>query len=343
MGWNIGKALGSIYGGPVGMAIGALSGGGGKARSYESPDPYSVQWDPRTGMPIGLQGPPGAHQARAYQYRAMEMARQRRESLWGSAEGAVRGGMNLFQSYRPGGAASLAAGLQSQLGSMYAAHAGSITEPDMGGELRRYEQEQANRAAERAQQLGAITGLFQAGAGILGTIAGGPVGGAAASAAAGALTGGAGGAGAGTSYSSGYNPSSGANAQAGSGSYSSAPPGGLARAPAPGGAGAAAGGFYPAGTGPAPDQGARMARAGSPGSSPPGGHGAAGPGPGGPAFSFGSDGHFSQTALAASGMAGPGGTMADTLAMENADTLEMGSTKYIVTGARARLIEAIYG
>lgn len=308
---------------------------GNHGRPGNSPDPYSIEWDPVTGMPKGLRGPPGSNQARAYQYRAMEMARQRREALWGSAAGAIQGGLNLLQSYRPGGAAALGSGMFGQLGATYGAHAQSITEPDLLADLRRNEEERARGAADQAAGLGMIMGLAGLAAGGIG----GP-------AAAGAAMGSGGAAGLGAGAMGGM---------MGGGPAAGGLTGAMAGAQAGFGGGGGGGGLQ-----------ARMGSGGVPGPGPAGGDGGgpsqarrsqSGPGPGGPGAApspaggpmgagpgggggFGGNGDFTQTALAALGAASGVG---DVVAMEAADELSMNGTRHMLVGSRARLLEAIYG
>lgn len=265
-----------------------------------------VEWDPQTQMPIGLPGPPPKHRAREFQYRAAEMTRQRREALWDSASQALEQGAQLLTRYRPGGASALASGIYQSQANLWADRASDLEEPDLSGSLREDALRRAQRAARRSNILGTALGI--AGGALAGPL-GAAIGGAAGSALGGGTDGG-----------TGLTP-----------------------------AGAPAAGWQPAAAR-APSSGVQSTGgAGSPGmdgptivGAPPGGmqpqmgamrFGGAG---------FGTDGNFTQAAVAArSGMAGMDG-MLDAVAIESASELMFSATPHLMRGIRARLLDAIY-
>lgn len=158
-----------------------------------TPDPYSLEWDPQTGMPIGLKGPPSAAMAGRYQYRAEEIAAQRRASLQQGALGTMNQGMNLFESFRPGGAAQLAQGQFAQKAGMQLGIAAMTEAPDMLFNYREDAARRAERAAKKARDANIFGSIVQAAATIGGAVIGGPAG-AVAGNAVGAAAGGAAGA-----------------------------------------------------------------------------------------------------------------------------------------------------
>jgi len=158
-----------------------------------TPDPYSLEWDPNTGMPIGMKGPPSARMAGRYQYRAEEIAAQRRAALQQGAMGTMGQGMNLFESFRPGGAAQLAQGQFAQKAGMMLGTAAMIEAPDMLFNYREDAARRAERAAKKARDAQIFGGIIQAAATIGGAVIGGPAG-AVAGSAVGGVAGGAAGA-----------------------------------------------------------------------------------------------------------------------------------------------------
>lgn len=158
-----------------------------------TPDPYSLEWDPVTGMPIGLTGPPSARMAGRYQYRAEEVAAQRRAALQQGALGTMSQGMNLFQSFRPGGAAQLAQGQFAQKAGMQLGIAAMTEAPDMLFNYREDAARRAERAAKKARDAGIFGSIIQAAGTIAGAALGGPAG-AAVGSAVGGVAGGAAGA-----------------------------------------------------------------------------------------------------------------------------------------------------
>jgi hypothetical protein len=184
MGFNLKRALGFIS--PVHAAGYALAKGnlfGGSYRSpYESADPNSVQWDPVTFRPLGPEGgrvPRGAY-ALDYQNRANMLAESARARYFTSAQDVLGQGQNLFESYRPGGAAALASGLYGQRAQL-AFNIGTQQEaPDLLMGYRDDAQRRAEAEAKKARRQAVFTSLLGMGAQIAGAAAGSAAGTAAA-------------------------------------------------------------------------------------------------------------------------------------------------------------------
>jgi hypothetical protein len=123
-------------------------------------DPYgqnAPQWD-SSGFPVG--GMPRGRFALDYQYEANRRAEERRRMLWGDAQQSMRQGLDLLQSYRPGGVAALASGGYSQKAQMYGTEALNTSAPDLLIDWReqiRQRAEQKTNELNRNSQL--ITGL----------------------------------------------------------------------------------------------------------------------------------------------------------------------------------------
>lgn len=171
MGWSLKRAFRnplSLAFGPIGGGFSGLDPG---ANGTDTPDPNlefrdpdQMQWDPITGMPIGMRGPPSHEVALKYQYRAQELTRRRQQALWGDAQNVMMGARNLLQSYRPGGSAALASGVFGQQAGLYASQAQSLEEPDLMAGARQNAEIQAAREAKRARNLQIGLGIVQAGA-----------------------------------------------------------------------------------------------------------------------------------------------------------------------------------
>lgn len=139
---------------------------------YQSQNPYNgnVQWD-ESGMPVGPM--PRGQYALDYQYEANRRAEQRRNALWGDAHNALRQGTDLFQSYRPGGSAALAANLYGNQASLYGTQAQTIEAPDLLMGYREHEKQMADRDRKQAEKFSRFMGLVQTGAQVAGAISGG--------------------------------------------------------------------------------------------------------------------------------------------------------------------------
>lgn len=157
----------------IGRATG-LSPGKLPQERYQSPDPYAegngIQWD-STGRPIG-QMPRGGF-ALDYQYEADRRTEQRRQALWGDAQNTMRQGMDLMQSYRPGGSAALASGMYGQSASLYGQQAMSTESPDLLMGYREHQQDLADRDRKQAEKLNRTMSIINAGASIAGMAGGG--------------------------------------------------------------------------------------------------------------------------------------------------------------------------
>jgi len=119
-------------------------------------DPYGpgVQWD-ENGNPIG-QRLPRLENAIDWQYLANQRASQRRNALWGDAQGAIGQGLDLMQSYRPGGAAALASGMFGQRAQLFAGQAMDTEAPDLLMGYRQQKQLEADKEAKRANKINQI-------------------------------------------------------------------------------------------------------------------------------------------------------------------------------------------
>ncbi len=135
-------------------------------------DPNQVSWDPETGRPIGLPGPPGAPVARAYQEKANMLADQRRAARYNDAMNFLRQGAHLTESYRPGGLGALQSGIYGDLSRTSLALGDRVEAPDLLAGWRDEEAYKARKAARRGQMIslaGQIGGsLIGAAAGALG-------------------------------------------------------------------------------------------------------------------------------------------------------------------------------
>lgn len=120
--------------------------------------PGQVQWDPLTGMPDTRYGMPTENVGPQWQYHAQGLIRQRQQALWGDAANSINRGINLTQSYRPGGSAAMASGLFQNQASIYANQAANLQEPDLLFAWRDHKQFQARKQARRAGELQAIIG-----------------------------------------------------------------------------------------------------------------------------------------------------------------------------------------
>jgi len=131
-----------------------------QAAEAATQDPYGPNapaWD-AAGFPEGPM--PKGKFALDYQYEANRRAEQRRQVLWGDAQGSMQQGMDLFQSYRPGGAAAAASGMYGQKAGLSATQALNTAAPDL---LIDWREQIRARAEEKADELNRnaqlITGL----------------------------------------------------------------------------------------------------------------------------------------------------------------------------------------
>jgi hypothetical protein len=119
--------------------------------------PNAPQWD-ENGFPVGPM--PRGKYALDYQYEANRRAEEQRRTLWGDAQNTMRQGLDLFQSYRPGGSAALASGMFGQKANLYGTQAMNTEAPDL---LIDWREQIRKRAEEKQNQLNRnsqlITGL----------------------------------------------------------------------------------------------------------------------------------------------------------------------------------------
>src|SRR5689334_11368455 len=149
-----------------------------RTEAYTTPDPYTIQWDPDTGLPIGLKGPPKGNFAPQYQWHAKEMAAQYNARKKRDAMAFLNQGARIAESFRPGGyAGTVGSGLYQARANLAAND--TLDEPDV---LAGWRDEEAFRARKRARK----AGLIQLGGSILtsgltaaGAMYGGPAGAAA--------------------------------------------------------------------------------------------------------------------------------------------------------------------
>ena len=97
-------------------------------RTQDPYGPNAPQWD-ESGFPVGPM--PRGKYALDYQYEANRRAEAKRRALWGDAQNVMRQGLNLFQSYRPGGSAAAASGMYGQRAGLYATQAMNTEAPDL--------------------------------------------------------------------------------------------------------------------------------------------------------------------------------------------------------------------
>jgi len=135
-------------------------------------DPYGpdVQWD-INGNPIN-QRLPRLENAVDWQFLANQKAEQRRSALWGDAQGVLGQGIDLLQSYRPGGSAALASGLFGQRANMFAAQAQDTEAPDLMMGYRQQKQLEADKEAKRAARFNRILGGIGAVSNLVGAVTG---------------------------------------------------------------------------------------------------------------------------------------------------------------------------
>jgi len=141
--------------GTQGRFLRFLKGKPGIDRSgYDQRSPDEVQWDPDTGMPIGLIGPPDPGLALAYQQRANEVAAQHNAASRNDAQTYLAQGVRSSETFRPGGYGAVASGLYSQRAN--AAFQDQIDPADMMAGSRDFAIQQQNRAQKQAQTLGYV-------------------------------------------------------------------------------------------------------------------------------------------------------------------------------------------
>lgn len=132
-----------------------------QAAEAATQDPYgpnAPQWD-EAGFPIGPM--PKGKYALDYQYEANRRAEQRRQVLWGDAQGSMRQAESLLSSYRPGGSAALASNVYGQRAGLYATQALNTSAPDLlidwREQIRARAEENANELNRNAQLIAGLS------------------------------------------------------------------------------------------------------------------------------------------------------------------------------------------
>lgn len=136
-------------------------------------DPNSVQWDPNTFRPIGMNGI-GADQALSYQEHANAMAEAARQRYFNDAQGSYNQGLDYLGRYRGGGASAAAAqglygraGLQMQIGDRQQA-------PDLLSNYREVNRIRAQNEQHASQRLSRVMDVLRLGASVAGAASGNP-------------------------------------------------------------------------------------------------------------------------------------------------------------------------
>lgn len=144
---------------------------GAQQQQGGTPDPYAISWDPETGLPVGLRGPPGEAQGLRYQFRADELTRQRNVRQRQAAQGYLDQAVRMSESFRPGGFAAVNAGLYSQKAQL--AFNDQMESPDMLSQYRSDEAANARRRTRNAGYLAAAGSLLGSAVGAATSIAAG--------------------------------------------------------------------------------------------------------------------------------------------------------------------------
>ena len=96
-----------------------------------------------------------------------------RNRYFQQAQDALMAGTDLFERYRPGGAASLASGLYQSQAQLSFNIGTQQQAPDLLGNYRLQREDETKHAAERAAKMQLALGIIQAGAGVAGAALGG--------------------------------------------------------------------------------------------------------------------------------------------------------------------------
>lgn len=138
-----------------------------------------VEWDPDTGMPIGLVGPPSKRRALAYQQHANELVALRNSRTRADARNFMAQGLRSSETFRSGGYASMASGLWGQRAQL--AFNDIREAPDLMAGYREQSMVDAQNAQRRAAKRQFYGTLIQTAATVVGGVFGGPAGAAAGS------------------------------------------------------------------------------------------------------------------------------------------------------------------
>lgn len=141
-------------------------------------DPYGEnppQWD-EAGYPVGPM--PRGKYSLDYQHEANRRAEMRRRALWGDAQNTMRQGLNLFQSYRPGGSAAAASGMYQARANLYGTQALNTEAPDLlidwREQIRKRAEENANELNRNAQLITGLSALNPIAGGTYSALTSGP-------------------------------------------------------------------------------------------------------------------------------------------------------------------------
>lgn len=130
-----------------------------------------IQWDPKTGMPIGLTGAVDPRNALAYQQHANELTATRNQGRRNDAAAFLEQATTQSQTFRQGGYATMGAGLWSQRAQL--AFGDQIEAPDLLAGYREQKGVDAANAQRRAAKMNFAGGLLQAAIPLLGGGGGG--------------------------------------------------------------------------------------------------------------------------------------------------------------------------
>lgn len=174
-------------GGPLGVIPGLykaatgnnIAGGGsgpGAPPPGDSRDPSQLQWDSNTFMPTSG-GPPSAQQAANWDWQSQRLYQEAKARQFSDATGSYDQALSTLGGYRAGGAASAAAQILQNKGSLQLNIGNSLERPDAFANARQQAHQDALHAAKQAQRMQMLGGVIQAGAGIIGAGIGASVGG----------------------------------------------------------------------------------------------------------------------------------------------------------------------
>jgi len=149
-----------------------------QAQEAATQDPYgpnAPHWD-ENGFPVGPM--PKGKYALDYQYEANRRSEARRRTLWGDAQQSMRQGLDLFQSYRPGGSAAVASGMFGQKAQLYGTEALNVEAPDLlidyREQIRKRAEENANKLNRNAQLITGLSAFNVLGGGTVAALQGQP-------------------------------------------------------------------------------------------------------------------------------------------------------------------------
>lgn len=149
------KPLVKLYTGTYNSVIDDLwKKGKGGGSGYDPRSPDEVEWDPETGMPVGLNGAPDPKYALAYQQKANEIAARHNANSRNDAQTYLAQGMRSSETFRPGGYGAIASGMYSQRAN--AAFQNQYDPADMMAGSRDMAIQQQRADQKKAQTLGYV-------------------------------------------------------------------------------------------------------------------------------------------------------------------------------------------